>query len=95
MAEKEAQLLEKTLKLSITQPNTQIITDTAAHVCNQGYCIVALDDSEIAAIEYDSDSNSNTLVGVTIPTGLHLYLNDIKSLTLTSGAVAVYQQGKG
>lgn len=88
-------VLKETLQYSLIRANAQVVTDTNAHVIHNGFAIQALEDTIIAAISYDADSGSNTLIGETIPAGVTVYLNKIVSLTLTSGACLVYQTGKG
>lgn len=87
-------VLEDTLDYSLIRANAQVITDTNAHNIADGFAIQALEDTVIAAISYEADANSNTLVGETVPAGVVIYLNRITSLTLTSGACLVYQRGK-
>lgn len=68
------------------------ISGTSAVSISQGYLIYPKEDSVIAAITYNAHSSSATLVGETLLAGIPVYLNNITSLTLTSGAVFVHEK---
>lgn len=82
---------EKLTELSLLNANPLFISDTSIRNGLKGFAIKAIEDSVIAAISYQSLPNSNTLVGETILGGDIWFLPNITSITLTSGAVIVYQ----
>ena len=68
------------------------ISGTAATTITNGYCIHFKELTVIAAITYAAHASSVTLAGETFLGGDRLYLNNIVSITLTSGAVAIYER---
>lgn len=84
---------EKLTELSLLNANPLFISDTNIRTGLKGFAIKAIEDSVITAISYQIPSNaaSNTLVGETILGGDIWFLPAITSITLTSGAVIIYQ----
>ena len=68
------------------------ISGTSAVAVTNGYCIQFKETTVIAAISYGAHSSSATLAAEEFPAGFTLYLKDIVSITLTSGACFVYEK---
>ena len=84
--------LQELLDRSLTGVRTIFISDTVARTGLNGMAIKAIEDTVIAEITYvvSPTAASNTLDGETILAGDIWYLNNIKSIRLTSGALFVY-----
>lgn len=74
--------------------NPVFISDTNARTGLRGFAIQAIENTVIASIQYENIStvSSNTLAGETILAGHIWYLPSISAITLTSGALFVYQE---
>ncbi len=97
MGKTEIQLVQDRVQhledMSFAGRNSPVfISGTSAVTINNGYCIHFKEDTVIAAITYASHASSDTLVGETFLAGFPLYLNNIVSITLTSGACLVYEK---
>lgn len=68
------------------------ISGTSAVAINQGHTIQFPEATVIAAITYNAHGSSASLVAETMPAGFTLYLNNITSLTLTSGSAFVHEK---
>ena len=84
----------KLLNKSMYNLRPEYITDTVARTSMNGFAIQILEESVIAALTYNASATSNTIVAETLAAGLVLYLPSISAITLTSGAVIVYQSEK-
>lgn len=71
----------------------EVIYDTSAHNNLNGFAIQTIEISVIAAITSNA-STAQSLVGESLPAGITIYIPNITSITLTSGAVIVYQSEK-
>tara|TARA_R110000764_G_scaffold172593_1_gene259419 strand:+ start:2328 stop:2615 length:288 start_codon:yes stop_codon:yes gene_type:complete len=67
------------------------ISGTEAVTIAQGYCIHFKEETIMSAITYDADTASATLVGETFVAGDRIFLKNISSVELTSGAVLIYK----
>lgn len=68
------------------------ISGTSAVSITNGYCIHFKETTVIAAISYAAHSSSATLAAEEFAAGDRIYLKDITSITLTSGACFVYEK---
>lgn len=68
------------------------ISGTNAVSITNGYCIQFKETTVVAAISYAAHGSSDTLAAEEFPAGFTLYLKDITSITLTSGACFVYEK---
>tara|TARA_B110000503_G_C7127679_1_gene405406 strand:+ start:1611 stop:1895 length:285 start_codon:yes stop_codon:yes gene_type:complete len=88
--------IKKLTELSLLNANGLFISDTNLRSNLTGFAVKAIEATVIASIAYQSATNatSNTLVGETILAGDIWFLTAITSISLTSGAVFIYQTGE-
>ena len=87
----ESKEFTKYVNTSLLNTRPLIITDTVARTDLNGFAVQVIAEAVIASISYNNVGTSNTLVGVTLPAGIVIYLTAITDITLTSGSVIVYQ----
>jgi hypothetical protein len=85
---------DKLLNKTMYNVRPEYITDTVARTGLSGFAIQILEESVIASISYNASATSNAIAAETLAAGLVLYLPNISAVTLTSGAVIVYQSEK-
>jgi hypothetical protein len=79
--------LQETLNKALTGTNPYFISDTNAHTGLSGYAIQAIEDTVINTIV--STTKGNSMNSETMLAG-HIWYVNVSELTLTSGAVIVY-----
>lgn len=85
---------DKLLNKAMYNVRPEFIDDTDERTDLNGFAVQFLEETVIATITYQASATSNTMAAKTFAAGLIIYLPNITTIDLTSGACIVYQSSK-